>query len=140
MRIYTGRPDGYISPKGHAANVRQCQAWERSGATVYQRPLQYINGQRPTEKGIDIAIAVDLVVAGYSGSFDRAIVCSADTDLIPAIEAVLDHGGIQVEVAGWREGQYGQRIWIPGRDLPCHWLYRDNYEAIHDTTDYKLAP
>lgn len=107
--------------------------------TVYQRPLQYINGQRPTEKGIDIALAVDLVVAGYSGAFDRAIVCSADTDLIPAIEAVLDHGGLQVEVAGWRENLYGQRIWIPGRDLPCHWLYRDNYHAVHDSTDYTVA-
>ena len=44
-----------------------------------------------------------------------------------------------VEVAGWREGQYGQRIWIRGRDLPVNWLHRDHYEAIRDDTDYSVA-
>jgi hypothetical protein len=26
VRLYTGRPDGFLQPKAHAANVRQCQA------------------------------------------------------------------------------------------------------------------
>lgn len=141
-RIYTGQPDGFINPKGHGANVRQCRAWEASGVRVHIRPLQYVNGQSPSEKGIDVSIAVDLMKAASSGDFDVAVVCSADTDLIPAIEAVLDgYAGntMSVEVAGWKEGQYGQRIWIPGRDLPVNWLYRDNYEAVRDDTDYNVA-
>ena len=140
-RIYTGRPDGFVNPRGHAANVRQCRAWEESGVVVHQRPLQYVNGRSPTEKGIDVSIAVDLMNAAASGRFDVAVVCSADTDLIPAIEAVMNgYAGstMAVEVAGWREGQYGQRIWIPGRDLPVNWLYRDNYDAVHDPTDYNI--
>jgi hypothetical protein len=70
--------------------------------------------------------------------FDAAIVCSADTDLIPAIEDVLDHTLAAVEVAGWRDGSYGQRITLPDRGLFCHWLYRDNYDLMHDSTDYRI--
>lgn len=145
VRIYSGVPDAYLDPKGYAAKTRQCDGWEQRGAVVTRRPLQYPprwprnnDGRRPTEKGIDVALAVDLVRLGQSGSYDVAIVCSADTDLIPAIVDVLTNTNAIVEVAGWREGSYGQRIVIPDCDLFCHWLYRDNYEAVHDSTDYNL--
>lgn len=137
--IYTGRPSAAANPKGNSANTRQCQAWEARGVTVHWRPLQYINGRPPSEKGIDIAIAVDLMKAATSGHFDVAIACSADSDLAPAIEVVMDgYGGgtMKVEVAGWREGNYGQRIWVPGRDLGINWLCRNNYDAVQDHTDY----
>lgn len=65
--------------------------------------------------------------------------CSADTDLIPAIVDVMDNTPAIVEVAGWREQSYGQRINIAGRELFCHWLYRDNYEATHDPINYNRA-
>lgn len=41
VRLYTGRPDGYLQSKAHAANVRQCQAWERAECSVFHRPLRY---------------------------------------------------------------------------------------------------
>ena len=44
VRIYTGRPDAYLQSTAYAANVRQCQAWERSGAHVFHRPLRYPHG------------------------------------------------------------------------------------------------
>lgn len=136
VRIYTGRPDAAMDPKGNAANTRQCQAWEAEGVEVTTRNLQYLQGRRPTEKGIDVAIAIDLLRLARSGIFDVAVLCSADTDLLPAIDAVVEEAGLIVEVAGWRNGPYGQRIAAGGRDLFCHWLYRDNYDLVRDDTDY----
>ncbi len=40
------------------------------------------------EKGVDVQMAVDLVVAGYEKSFSRAFLISSDTDLLPAIRQV----------------------------------------------------
>ena len=40
------------------------------------------------EKGVDVRIAVDLVVGAYEDNFDSAILISSDTDLIPAIQHV----------------------------------------------------
>lgn len=43
-------------------------------------------GQR--EKGVDVQIAVDLVVGAYENTYDSALLVSSDTDLIPAIRKV----------------------------------------------------
>lgn len=43
-------------------------------------------GQR--EKGVDVQIAVDLVVGAYEDIYDSALLVSSDTDLIPAIKKV----------------------------------------------------
>jgi len=40
------------------------------------------------EKGVDVKIAVDLLVGAYENLYDTAILVSSDTDLIPAIEKV----------------------------------------------------
>ena len=41
VRVYTGRPDATKEPKTYAANMRQCHAWEKGGATVIHRALKY---------------------------------------------------------------------------------------------------
>jgi uncharacterized LabA/DUF88 family protein len=41
------------------------------------------------EKGVDVKIAVDLIVGAYENLFDTAILISSDTDLIPAVEKVI---------------------------------------------------
>ena len=38
------------------------------------------------EKGVDVQIAVDLLVGAYENTYDIAILVSSDTDLIPAIK------------------------------------------------------
>jgi len=38
------------------------------------------------EKGVDVLIAVDLLVGAYENLYDTAILISSDTDLIPAIK------------------------------------------------------
>ncbi len=40
------------------------------------------------EKGVDVLIAVDLLVGAYENIYDTAILVTSDTDLIPAIEKV----------------------------------------------------
>lgn len=52
------------------------------------------------EKGVDVKIAVDLVVGAYENIYDIAILISSDTDLIPAIKKVR-HLGKQVEYIGF---------------------------------------
>lgn len=42
------------------------------------------------EKGVDVQLAVDLLVGAYENSYDTAIVISSDTDLIPAMHKVKE--------------------------------------------------
>jgi len=46
------------------------------------------------EKGVDVQIAVDLLVAAYENTADRIILISSDTDLIPAIKKAQSMGKI----------------------------------------------
>lgn len=59
--------------------------------TVIRRNLQYPSDypvSRATEKGIDVAIAVDMIRLGMSGYMDAAILFSSDNDLMPAVEVL----------------------------------------------------
>ncbi len=44
------------------------------------------------EKGVDVQMAVDLLVGAYENTYDTAILLSSDTDLIPAIKKVKELG------------------------------------------------
>lgn len=44
------------------------------------------------EKGIDVNIAVDLLVGAYENLYDTALLLSSDTDLIPAIQKIKSLG------------------------------------------------
>lgn len=52
------------------------------------------------EKGVDVKIAVDLLVGAYENMYDTAILLSSDNDLIPAIQKVR-HLGKDVEYIGF---------------------------------------
>ena len=55
------------------------------------------------EKGVDVKIAVDLLVGAYDDLYDVAILISSDTDLIPAIKK-LRHLGKRLEYIGFLHG------------------------------------
>ncbi len=38
------------------------------------------------EKGVDVGIAVDMIVDAYDGDYEQIVILSSDTDLIPAIK------------------------------------------------------
>lgn len=52
------------------------------------------------EKGVDVQIAVDMLVAAYENTTDRIILVSSDTDLEPAIRKAREKGKI-VEYVGF---------------------------------------
>ncbi|AIY89301.1 hypothetical protein GACE_0244 [Geoglobus acetivorans] len=53
------------------------------------------------EKGIDIALAVDMLSLGFRKAYDVAILVSGDGDFIPAVK-VIKSLGLRVEVAMFR--------------------------------------
>ena len=52
------------------------------------------------EKGVDVQLAVDLLVGAYENLYDTAIIVSSDTDLIPAMKKIL-YLGKKVEYIGF---------------------------------------
>ena len=52
------------------------------------------------EKGVDVKLAVDLLVGAYDDLYDVAIIVSSDTDLIPAIQKIK-HLKKKVEYIGF---------------------------------------
>jgi len=83
VRIYRGRPDSSLDPKGYAALSRQVGIWLQRPALVHvvMRTLRYpkgwqssrLSGERPQEKGIDVALALDFVVMAVRDEYDVGI-------------------------------------------------------------------
>jgi len=117
VRVYRGVPDATRESTSHAASRRQIAAQRQvdtaTEAAVFEklrseyryewydlvhhelRTLRYPRNwpQEPAqEKGIDVQLAVDFVRGALAGWFDVGIIMSTDTDLRPALEAVLDFG------------------------------------------------
>ena len=57
--------------------------------------------QRTREKGIDVKIATDLIVGAIDNQYDTAVVVSADTDLIPALDWVRRRKKKKIEYVGF---------------------------------------
>lgn len=71
---------------------------ENNGYEVKRGRIVYDNKIR--EKGVDVQIAIDLVIGAVEDSYDTAIIVSSDTDLIPAIKYVRLKGK-RVEYVGF---------------------------------------
>jgi uncharacterized LabA/DUF88 family protein len=144
VRIYTGRASQKRDTRTYAANRRQFQGWKNLApdlVDVIVRTLDYSLGM-PREKGIDVQLAIDLVRTSlFAPEHDVAVLVSADTDLLPAVELIAQTGSERIEVATW-EGPY----WAPamlavkGVEIRQHLLTEALYEKIKDETDYKPRP
>jgi hypothetical protein len=140
-RVYVGIPSSDRDPRANAARLRQKAAWERSGAKVFGRPLQYPRDwpqHKEQEKGVDVALAVDFVINAARKNFDIGILVSTDTDLVPALEAgdslYRAWGTPKIEVSSWKPSR--KRLQVPGRPLWCHLLERADYDLVKDETRY----
>lgn len=148
VRIYRGQPVGDRDPRGFAASHRQHAAWQRDPRVhLVTRPLRYPRGwptvkrpgERPQEKGIDVALTLDYAVMAVRDEYDVGILFSVDTDLKPALEFVASSGLARAEVAAWSaQGQHTRRLSISGRRLYCHWVDQDVYKRIQDPINYAL--
>ena len=59
------------------------------------------DGGRIREKGVDVKLAIDLVIGAVDNLYDVAVVISSDTDLIPAVKYVLSGKKKKVEYIGF---------------------------------------
>jgi uncharacterized LabA/DUF88 family protein len=143
-RVYTGRPSQKHDPGSYAAHRRQIDAWEKAGVTVKTRTLRYPQDWptvRPRQKGVDVQIAIDMVLMAVNRELDVAILASTDTDLRPAVEALHAlPAEIRpvVEVAAWKRGGFAKRLNLPNVHVWCHYLEEQDYRAVADHRDYNV--
>ena len=150
VRVYRGQPDATRDRKGYGACSRQVAIWRQNPKVdVTVRTLRYptgwpntsLPGEKPQEKGIDVALALDFLAMAIRGEYDTGVLMSTDTDLKPALEQVARltaaQGNLWASVAAWSaEGEHNRRLSIKDRALWCHWLDRSAYTQVADSTDY----
>jgi len=143
VRVYTGRPDSTKEPKAYAANSKQSNAWEKSGAVIVARQLRYPQDwphSHAEEKGVDVALAIDFISFAIDHMYDVGVIASTDTDLKPALEFVNHrcYPEIHSEVAAWYSSRSRSRLSIANHNIWCYWLKKADYDAIADLTDYTM--
>lgn len=141
--VYAGIAANSREPKTFAARRKQVAVWEKTAVTVFTRPLQYPRAwprEKPHEKGVDVKLAIDLVMKAIWEEFDVGIVASCDTDLTPAVEAVLAmrerSGKLDVEVVAWKGRD--NKIGVSAPALTYRWIGDNDFKAIRDGTDYNM--
>lgn len=141
IRMYRGLPEYDMQPGSNRAAMRQNSKWgSLPTVNVNTRPLRYPPGfpkTKPVEKGIDVQIALDFALMAVRGEYDIGVLMSGDTDLLPALEEVLNLTSAVVEVAAWRaDSPPRHRLRLPGVHIRCHWIDHLAYQAMADGTDY----
>jgi uncharacterized LabA/DUF88 family protein len=144
LRVYRGRPKNDKDPKGYAAWRSQTAAWKRaSGSMLIERyrDLRY-RGEEVGEKGVDVWLAVDLVKLAmdhHKDEYDRVVVVSSDTDLVPALELAVEVAGTDyVSVAGW-QGHMPSAAVLNVKGVSKCRLDRTVYDRVRDEADYNLG-
>jgi len=103
-RYYVGIVRNHAnSEKGDVLVRKQQQFLETlrtAGFEIKPGKIMY-DSDRIREKGVDVKLAVDLVIGAADDLYDTAIVISSDTDLIPAIKYVLGGKKKNVEYIGF---------------------------------------
>jgi hypothetical protein len=141
IRVYRGRPDPNHQPRVTASNDAQAAQWTRDRRVqVIRRQLNYRDwpNHAPQEKGIDVAIAVDLMHLAIRKQYDALVLFSSDTDLLPALETIVQLRLTHVEVACWAGFK---PLRFPNSDPPrpwCHSLSKADWQAVVE--DWKGRP
>jgi hypothetical protein len=128
-------PDPRLDPLGSSAASKQKAEWERQqNVVVRTRQLNYRDPQVPREKGIDVEIALALVVDAFEDRYDHALLFSGDTDLVPAVERVVALGK-PIEFLAWANEQ-GQVNAPRLTGAGIRRLDADDYVAVMDPMIY----
>ena len=114
--------------------------------TVVARALRHPHDwprRAPQEKGIDVAHAVDFVMAIARSECDVGILFSSDTDLAPALEAVIalrpgDPPACQVAAWAAPDGR-PRSLAVRAARIRRHLLTEADYRTVADPTDYTRA-
>lgn len=68
---------------------------------ILRKGINEIQYSRSREKGIDVKLAVDLLVGAFDDKYDTAIIVSSDSDLVPAVDWVRKRLQKKVEYIGF---------------------------------------
>jgi hypothetical protein len=140
VRIYRGMPSNRHDAKGYGAALRQVSLWQNLPAiTVRHRALNYRLPTDPKEKGIDVLLAIDFVSMAMRNEYDIGVLCSADTDLVPALEEVVRmKGPSAVQTACWddRTRPSHSPIGVKGEVIRKYKMNFAAYQLVADQTDY----
>ena len=146
VRLYRGCPSKRRDSRSYSAYRRQtARQVSRGGGlvTVISRDLRYPPDwprRAAQEKGIDVALAVDFVMMVARGECDAGILFSSDTDLVPALEAVLalrPEGPPACEVAAWVvPGVRPKSLSVRAVYVRRHLLAEAEYRSVADSTNY----
>jgi 6-hydroxy-3-succinoylpyridine 3-monooxygenase len=94
------RTDGTEHTQKLFNNQRKLFAHLKKHAFSYSLGYLMKSDGKMHEKGVDVNIALDILVATYENTCDRIILVSSDTDLLPAIKKAKEKGKI-VEYVGF---------------------------------------
>ena len=90
-----------------------------------------------TEKGVDVALAIDALQVGLEGKIDIAVLVSGDGDLIPLVRALMKQG-IRVLAAYFQYEDSEYKQFINDRLLTvCN--YELNVNLLESDKDFKAA-
>ncbi|MFH1187974.1 MAG: NYN domain-containing protein [bacterium] len=68
---------------------------------LHQKGIYEIKFQRMRENGIDVKLAIDLIIGAVDDKYDTAIIVSSDADLTPAMDWIRQRKGKKVEYVGF---------------------------------------
>ena len=154
IRFYTGIPDNTVDAARHHFWSAKLAVMGTRGITSYTRTLRYQNkrinladGSVTTaligrEKGIDVRIALDIVLLAMNNAYDIALIFSQDQDLTEAVNEVRaiakrDDRWIKCACAYPVSPTSQNKRGINGTD----WirLSREDYDACLDPLDYRMT-
>ena len=161
IHFYADTPDRSAFPDRAAMVARRNGAIATLGVTVVERPLRYVyeweivdddvpdprdhGGERRLvaarcrrrgrEKGLDLALALDVQALASEGAMDVDIV-SGDTDFCEVASRVPDatQGAVAVEAALFTASGRGRCLEAFGR---THRLGPEDFAAVRDDFDYR---
>lgn len=92
------RTDGTLKAKIMHADQQRLFSHLRKHGFFYSLGYLLRSDKKFSEKGVDVQIAVDMLVAAYENHCERIYLVSSDTDLIPAIQKAQEKGKTVVYV------------------------------------------
>jgi len=164
VRYYSGVHDPSVESDGRSRSERRHNLMRRVGVTVVERQLRYrwewgfdptalpdprqnpgqqlqvtvTPYQRAREKGIDLAIGLDVIDLALQGLMDVAVIVSSDNDLCEAARsthaATVSTRRVSVEAALFNENR--RPILLKHYDY-THQLRYPDFDAARDSFDYK---
>jgi uncharacterized LabA/DUF88 family protein len=86
---------------GYDEKTKFLDALRAKGITIIHRPLRYKQDGTAYQKGVDVALATEMLFLCVQDAYDLAIVVSGDSDYAHAVDRVK-HTGKNVHVASFR--------------------------------------